>query len=555
MKNDFFARHQATLDQAIKAAESRGYWSPYPEVPSPKVYGETGAADGEAAFKARLNKPFRLDQPGATGAVGAERSPWGFDLGITYPKENLDVLLPAMEKLVPQWRDAGIEGRVGVCLEILDRLNKRSHEIAQAVMHTSGQGYMMAFQAGGPHAQDRGLEAVTYAYMEMRRTPATAHWEKPQGKYDPLKMTKTFHIVPRGLALVIGCGTFPTWNTYPGLFASLATGNPVIVKPHPRAILPAAISVEIARQVLKEAGFDPNIVCLAADTVDAPITKDIALRPEIKIIDFTGSTAFGDWLEQNARQALVYTEKAGVNSVVIDSVDDLSGMVKNLTMTVCLYSGQMCTTPQNFFVPKGGITAGGQRLSFDEVAKAIAGGVEKMTEDGEKAAPLLGGIQSPDTIKRLAEAAKLAEVVLPSKELKTAALPDATVRSPLIMKTDAKHPEVWSEERFGPIYFIIATDSTDDSIRLVKDLVKKKGAITSGIYSTDEKVLAKMEEAMMEAGVALSCNLTGGVFVNQTAAFSDYHATGANPAANACLADSAFVANRFRVVQSRRAAA
>ena len=52
--------------------------------------------------------------------------------------------------------------------------------------------------------------------------------------------------------------------------------------------------------------------------------------------------------------------------------------------------------------------------------------------------------------------------------------------------------------------------------------------------------------------MALSINLTGAVFVNQSAGFSDFHATGANPAANACLTDSAFVASRFFVVQSRR---
>jgi hypothetical protein len=52
-------------------------------------------------------------------------------------------------------------------------------------------------------------------------------------------------------------------------------------------------------------------------------------------------------------------------------------------------------------------------------------------------------------------------------------------------------------------------------------------------------------------GVALSINLTGAVFVNQSAAFSDFHGTGANPAANAALTDPAFVVNRFRVIQSR----
>ena len=47
-------------------------------------------------------------------------------------------------------------------------------------------------------------------------------------------------------------------------------------------------------------------------------------------------------------------------------------------------------------------------------------------------------------------------------------------------------------------------------------------------------------------------NLLGGVFVNQSAAYSDFHGTGANPAANAAYTDGAYVASRFRVVQSRR---
>ncbi len=71
------------------------------------------------------------------------------------------------------------------------------------------------------------------------------------------------------------------------------------------------------------------------------------------------------------------------------------------------------------------------------------------------------------------------------------------------------------------------------------------------VYSNDEAVLEDVRDAAAEAGVALSCNLTGGVFVNQSAAYSDFHATGANPAANSAITDTAFVANRFRVAQSR----
>ena len=110
-------------------------------------------------------------------------------------------------------------------------------------MHTTGQSFLMAFQAGGPHALDRALEAVAYAYREQKRLPDPLRWEKPQGSRDPLVIDKRWIIRPRGVAVTIGVSTFPTWNGYPGIFASLATGNPVIVKPHPETILPLALLV------------------------------------------------------------------------------------------------------------------------------------------------------------------------------------------------------------------------------------------------------------------------------------------------------------------------
>ena len=269
--------------------------------------------------------------------VGTEKSPFGITLGVTYPKSDLDALLAAASRAEDQWRKAGPEAWAGVCLEIIARLNRASFLIANAVMHTTGQAFMMAFQAGGPHAQDRALEAVAYAWDELRRVPAQALWEKPQGKYEPIKMEKHFRVVPRGVALVIGCCTFPTWNGYPGMFASLATGNAVIVKPHPGAILPLAITVGIAREVLVEAGLDPNVVTLLAHEAGDEIARTVALRPEVKIIDFTGSTANGRWLEENARQALVYTEKAGVNQVIIDSAADIKGVARNIAAPRTLF--------------------------------------------------------------------------------------------------------------------------------------------------------------------------------------------------------------------------
>lgn len=553
MSQAFFDRHRETLEQALKVIHDRSYWSSYPEMPSGKIYGETANDDGKAAFEGYLNSSFEIDQPGTVGTVGEEISPFtGQALGIAYPKADLDVLLPAMQTAIPAWRKAGPEARVGVCLEILQRLNRRTFEMAYAVMHTTGQAFMMAFQAGGPHAQDRALEAVAYAYREMKQTVETGYWEKPQGKNPPLKMHKKFNIMPRGIGLVIGCCTFPTWNGYPGFFASLATGNAVLAKPHPGAILPMAITVRICREVLEEAGFDPNLVALAANNPGEHIAQELAVRPAIKIIDFTGSADHGNWLEEHARQAAVFTEKSGVNTIVIDSTDDFKGMVRNLAFSLSLYSGQMCTTPQDIFVPRDGIQADGKPMSFAEVAKGIAEGVSKFLAAPERAVEVLGAIQNDGIRRRIDAAHDLGEVLLASQNMTHPQFPEARVHTPVIVKLDAADENVYTHEHFGPISFIIATDSTDHSIALAARVTRERGALTASVYSASEAVLEKMEEAAAEAGVALSCNLTGGVYVNQSAAFSDFHATGANPAANATLSDDAFVATRFRVVQSRR---
>ncbi|CAM3229924.1 phenylacetic acid degradation protein PaaN [Cupriavidus taiwanensis] len=551
MSHPFFERHQALLEQATQAIATRGYWSPFAEMPSPKVYGETANADGKAAFEARLNQPFALSQPGTVGQAGKEVSPYGPELGVTYPRPDLDQLFAGVAQGMPAWRKAGPEAWVGVSLEILQRLNRRSFEIAYAVMHTTGQAFMMAFQAGGPHAQDRGLEAVAYAWDELRRIPKQATWEKPQGKNDPLRMEKRYTVVPRGVGLVIGCCTFPTWNGYPGLFASLATGNAVVVKPHPGAILPLAITVEVAREVLDEAGFDPNIVTLVANDPSERMASKLALRPEVRLIDFTGSTANGDWLERNAHQAQVYTEKAGVNQIVIDSTADFKGMVRNIAFSLSLYSGQMCTAPQNIYVPKDGIDTPEGRVSFDQVAAAIGEAVGKLTGDPAKAVELIGAIQNDGVVERIEASRALGEIVADSRVLEHPEFPGARIRTPLVLKVDASNEAKIMQELFGPISFVVATDSTAHSIELAHRGAKTHGALTLSAYTTDAGVTERIRDAAEDAGVALSLNLTGGVFVNQSAAFSDFHATGANPAANASLSDAAFVANRFRVVQSR----
>jgi phenylacetic acid degradation protein paaN len=551
---ELFAAHRETLDHAVAATRSREYYSAFNESPSPRVYGETAAADGKAAFEAWLGTAFPLDTPGASGTVATEKSPFGIDLGVSYPRvapAGVEDLVRAAAAGIKPFRDAGPAARVGVCLEILHRLHGRIFELANAVQHTSGQAFVMAFQAGGAHALDRALESVAYAYDEMTRVPETAVWEKP-GKGEPLRMEKTFTPVPRGLALVIGCNTFPTWNSWPGLFASLACGNPVVVKPHPGAVLPLALTVQVAQEVLAEAGFDRNLVTLASEDPADGLAAVLAVRPEVKLIDFTGSNAFGNWLEEHARQATVFTEKAGVNTVVVDSTDSFRGLCMNLAFSFSLYTGQMCTAPQNVYLPADGIETDDGHKSVAEVAQGIGAALDKLLGDDARAVELLGGVVNDGVLSRLESSGSRGTVHVESRAVRHPAYDGAVVRTPTLIGLSAADAEVYGSECFGPVAYLIETSGTEESIELFRSTVLEHGAMTASVYSTSPDVIANMRDAALDAGVALSENLTGGVFVNQSAAFSDFHGTGANPAANAAYTDTAYVASRFRIVQSRR---
>ena len=63
---------------------------------------------------------------------------------MTYPACDIDALIATGEKAMPGWQAAGADGRTGICLEILDRLNRQSFELAHAVMMTTGQGWMLS---------------------------------------------------------------------------------------------------------------------------------------------------------------------------------------------------------------------------------------------------------------------------------------------------------------------------------------------------------------------------------------------------------------------------
>ncbi|MCY1164373.1 phenylacetic acid degradation protein PaaN [Polaromonas sp.] len=556
---NLFDKHRATFERAQLACRERHCWSPFPELPQKYPTATEAQATGLAAYQAHLGTRFTLDQPGTIGETGEEISPYTQQaLGIRYPHANVDTLFDAAEAAIPRWADASAETRIGVLMEVLDTIY-REHlfEIAQAVMHTAGQSYNMAYAGSGVNALDRGIEALVYAHQAMQAVTPTSRWERQFGSAH-IALDKTYRLVPRGVAVCFSCASFPTWNAWPSMMASLATGNAVIVKPHPATVLPMAISVRVFREVLARAGFDANLVTMALDTTAEPIGKVLVKHPKTAIVDFTGSVRFGQWVEQNAHPALSFTETAGCNTVVLESAEDLDAALRSLATTLCMFSAQMCTSPQNIYIPAEGVKTPQGTVSLGEVARRLAAAVAGLTGDAKKASMILATIQSAQTLALLdqmkQEGAKRGEVLLEPQSYIHPDFSNARTTTPLMLKVRKSERDLYGEERFGPISFVIACDDAEDALHQATNDAKQFGGLTAFLYSTDESYIAQAERAYARAGAQLTINLTGPMPLNFAAAYSDYHVTGLNPAGNASLTNLAFVAGRFCITQSRRPA-
>jgi len=540
------------LEAAYAAQQSRTYFAAWPE--SPRAYAEDGMAQGLSAFQSLLTQNFaELLQEGSQGWVGDEVSPYMMTgLGVQYPKFAPEVLIANAKSAQKVWSKTPADVRAAVLLDALDRVALRFFEIAYATMHTTGQSFMMSFQASGPHANDRALEVLSMAYHELNRFPCDVTWVKNMGKFD-LTLQKNYKAIPKGVALVIGCSTFPTWNTVPGLFGSLMTGNASIVKPHPKSVLPIAIVVAEMQKALVAAGLPASVVQLGVDTLDHPITKELAEDSAVKLIDYTGGSAFGDYIE-SLEGKTIFTEKAGVNSVILDSVSDANAVFGNLAFAASLYSGQMCTAPQNIFVSAEGIKTAEGQLSYEEVVAGIANAVKGLAENPKMGAGTLGAIQNDVTSSRVksVEAAAGSSVALSSMNIVNPEFPDARTASPTVISVDASDEKSWKHECFGPIVFVVKTQSVAQSLELTADSAAELGAITCSCYSIDNDFMVEVEDAMNAVFTPVSFNFSGAAFVNQHAAFSDFHVTGGNPSGNASFTDSQYVNRRFVWVGNRK---
>src|SRR5690242_11741369 len=109
----YYERHRRLLENAVGAIGDFGTPTAFPTAGPRTAYGS-----GALAFRTLLGRRFDLGQPAASGEAATESSPYGIELGISYPRCDPGLLVAAAQRAMPGWRAAGPYERAGIAVEI-----------------------------------------------------------------------------------------------------------------------------------------------------------------------------------------------------------------------------------------------------------------------------------------------------------------------------------------------------------------------------------------------------------------------------------------------------
>ncbi|TVQ31983.1 MAG: aldehyde dehydrogenase family protein [Geminicoccaceae bacterium] len=491
--------HRGLLDAALDATRQR---RPVPDFAVPA----TPIGITPKALQPLLDRPFELDGASGAARLGAEESPFGFALAITYPTAEASELQRRAEAARTGLARAGLALRTGIALETLVRLRAQAPLLAEALVHTTGAPASLAESSGVGSALQAALTATALAYEAQKRTPTSLL--RPAVSDEPPRRLR-FGYVPRGAALIRGTALQPIVTALPPLFANLVTANPTLVVPHPSAILPLALVVRVVRAVLAEAGIGPDAVQLGIETADTPLSRQLAALPAVRLVDHGGEAGFAAWLGANAPGTRGFAASSGVNPVVIDGTDDMDGLCHGLAYSLAAHSGQTPTRPQTLFVPADGIVTEQGHLSFEAVAAGLAQALDRLVAEPAAAIDLLGAIADPATLALFPRLQALGRIVAESRRLPVEGFAKARTATPLVLAVEATREAVYAPPQAGPIAFLVRTADTAESIERAAHGIAAHGAVLARVHSTNDHVVATAADAFTALGVSVGCNVTG----------------------------------------------
>lgn len=361
----------------------------------------------------------------------------------------------------PAWAAQGPNARRAVLMKAADALEARKDEFVAAMMAEIGAtaGWAM-FNLGLAAGMVREAAAIT-TQIAGEVIPS----DKPGCLSMALKE-------PVGVILGIAPWNAPIILGVRAIAVPLACGNAVILKASETCPRTHALIVE----AFAEAGFPEGVVNVVtnAPADAAAVVGALIDAPEVRRINFTGSTAVGRIIAQRAAAHLkpCLLELGGKAPLIVLADADLDEAVKAAAFGAYMNQGQICMSTERIIVVDAVADAFAEK--FAAKAAALPAG------DPREGKTPLGAVVDRKTVDHvnslIADAKVKGASVLAGGPAEDVVMP-ATV----VDKVTADMA-IYRDESFGPVVALIRARDESDAIRIAND---SEYGLSAAVFTRD----------------------------------------------------------------------
>ncbi|HEY9424937.1 MAG TPA: NAD-dependent succinate-semialdehyde dehydrogenase [Microterricola sp.] len=395
----------------------------------------------------------------------------------------LDAAVAASES----WAATAPRVRAEILRRAFDLLQERKNDFA----------LLMTMEMGKPLAEALGEVAYGGEFLRWFSEEAVRisgrYGQNPEGTGTMVVSQR-----PVGPCFLITPWNFPLAMATRKVAPALAAGCTVVIKPAELTPLTTLLFV----QLLEDAGVPAGVVNVITTSTSSAVSGPIIADPRLRKLSFTGSTAVGQRLIQQAAQGVLRTsmELGGNAPFVVFDDADLDKAVDGAMLAKFRNIGQACTAANRFIVHESVAAEFTERLA--ERVRALAMG--RGTETGVSIGPLVSEKAVTDTAALVADALERgAELVVGGRRPEG----PGSFFEPTVLAGVQPGSDILSNEIFGPVVGIITFSDEAEAVRLANDT---EYGLISYVFTQDvargHRMIDKLDTGMMGLNTGLVSN-------------------------------------------------
>jgi aldehyde dehydrogenase (NAD+) len=393
--------------------------------------------------------------------------------------EDAESAIAAAQRAYPSWRLVPAPRRAELLLAAARLLVERKEAFARDMTREMGK----VLEETRGDVQE-AIDMTSFMAGEGRRL---------YGQTVPSELRDKFAMSvrqPLGVCSIITPWNFPmaipSWKISP----ALVCGNTVVFKP---ATLTPLSAVNFVK-VLEEVGIPPGVVNLVTGGPD--VGTRMTAHDAVRVVSFTGSTAVGRLVNQNAAPAFkkVHLEMGGKNVIIV--MDDAS---IELALEGCLWggfgtTGQRCTAASRVVVHEKAYDEFLSAFATRARALCVGNGLDEQTDMG----PSISEAQL-ETVMKYVEIGRAegATLVTGGRRLTTGPHAYGWFHEPTIFGDVQPSMRIAQEEIFGPVVSVMRCRSLDEAVQIGNGVAY---GLSASIYTRDvNRAFAAMRD--MDTGI------------------------------------------------------